>query len=134
MSKELTLTAAVENLDAATDFVNTQLEEAGCSMKTEMLIDLALEEMFTNVVNYAYKAQPGSVTIRFILEGQKAVITLIDEGTPYDPLQHEDPDVTLSAQERQIGGLGIFLVRKNMEDLSYEHKDGRNVFTMKKTL
>lgn len=132
--KELDIVAKTENLDAVTDFVNEQLEAAGCPMKILMQIDLAVEEIFVNIANYAYSPHEGPATVRVQTDSEKSTvdITFIDHGVPYDPLAKQDPDVTLSAEQRAIGGLGIFMVKKSMDDVTYEYRDGHNILTIKK--
>ena len=132
--KELDVVAKTENLDVVTDFVNEQLEAAGCPMKILMQIDLAVEEIFVNIANYAYSPQEGPATVRVQTDSEKSTvdITFIDHGVPYDPLAKQDPDVTLSAEQRAIGGLGIFMVKKSMDDVTYEYRDGHNILTIKK--
>lgn len=133
---EFDIEARNENLDAVLQFVDEQLEEAGCSMKTQMQIDLAVEEIFVNIANYAYDPEIGPATVRVEVEpdGSAVSITFIDHGVPYDPLAKADPDVSLSAEDRKIGGLGIFLVKKSMDDIKYEYVNGSNILTMKKSL
>lgn len=134
--KELDIEALVENLDEVLQFVDTQLENAECSPKVQMQIDLAVEEIFVNVANYAYDPEVGPVTVRVeVLPDASAVsITFIDHGVPYDPLAKADPDVSKAADERQVGGLGIFLVKKNMDDISYKYVNGSNILMIKKNL
>ena len=134
--KELTIAATVENIEAVTDFVNEQLEAIDCSMKTQMQIDIAIDELFSNIAHYAYNPEVGEATVRVeVTEDPLAVvITFIDKGVPYDPLAKEDPDTTLSAEERKIGGLGIYMVKKSMDDVTYEYKDGQNILAIKKNL
>ena len=134
--KELFIEAKDENLDKVLAFVDEQLEAYDCPMKTQMQVDIAVEEIFVNIAHYAYVPGVGSATIRAeVSEDQLAVsLTFVDNGMPYDPLAKEDPDITLSADERQIGGLGIFMVKKSMDDVAYEYKDGQNVLTIKKNL
>ncbi len=134
--KELTMDATVENLDRALAFLDGELEALECSMKIQMQLDIALEELFVNVAHYAYTPEIGPITLRIAAQQEpKAVsITLIDRGVPYDPLAKPDPDVTLSAAERQIGGLGIYMVKKSVDDIRYEYRDGRNVLTITKNL
>jgi len=137
--KEITLEAKVDNLSSVLEFIDTELEMNDCSMKTQMQIDVAVEELFVNVAHYAYTPEIGNVTVIFDLEdgedGQKkAVITLKDSGKPFDPTAKEDPDVTLSAEERQIGGLGIYMVKKSMDEIKYIYDEGQNVLTITKTM
>ena len=133
---ELELDALVENLTQVTAFVNNHLEAIDCPMKAQMQIELAGEEIFVNIANYAYAPEKGRATVRVeVMDDSVTVtITFIDRGVPYDPLAKEDPDVTLSAQERKIGGLGIFMTKKAMDDVSYEYKDGQNILTLIKNL
>lgn len=132
---ELDIEATIDNLDTVTGFVNRALEEFDCPMKTQMQIELAVEEIYVNIANYAYSPAVGRAKVRVEVDDDplKVSITFIDHGTPYDPLAKEDPDVTLSAQERQIGGLGIFLTKQTMDDVEYEYKDGQNILTIKKS-
>ena len=133
---ELTLEAKTENLDKVLSFVDKHLEEQECPMKTQMQIDIAVEELFVNIAHYAYNPEVGPVTIRVEVQKEPLAVTItfIDHGVPYDPLAKEDPDITLSAEERQIGGLGIFMVKKSMDDISYEYKDGQNILYIKKKI
>ncbi|MBQ2377319.1 MAG: ATP-binding protein [Clostridia bacterium] len=132
--KELTIAATVENIEAVTNFVNEQLEALDCPMKAQMQIDIAIDELFGNIAHYAYKPGVGDATVR-VETGEDplaVVITFIDKGVPYDPLAKDDPDTTLSAEERDIGGLGIYMVKKTMDDITYEYKDGQNILKIKK--
>ena len=128
--------AKVEKLDAVLDFVNKKLEDNDCPMKTQIQIDVAVEEIFVNIASYAYAPGEGDATIEAEIydDPLRIAIRFTDSGMPYDPLAKEDPDVTLSAEERQIGGLGIYMVKKSMDEVAYEHKDGNNVFTIIKNL
>ena len=136
MMKEMTIDAAIENIPAVTAFVEEQLEQYNCPMKAQMQIDIAIDELFSNIAQYAYNPKTGKATVRVeVTENPMAVIiTFIDNGVPYNPLAKADPDVTLSADERQIGGLGIFMVKKSMDDISYEYKDGQNILKIKKNI
>ena len=134
--REITVAAAVENLEAVTTFVDRCLEENGCSMRSQMQIDVAVDELFSNIAYYAYPPGTGTVTLRVKIEGEPpcASLTFIDGGVPYDPLSRTDPDTTLSAEERQIGGLGIYMVKKSMDEVSYAYEDGKNVLRIRKKL
>ena len=134
--REMDIAATLENLDTVMAFVDQQLEEVGCSMKAQMQIDIAVEEVYVNIAHYAYNPEVGDVTIRVQIEEEPlaVILTFIDKGKPYDPLAKEDPDVTLAAEDRQIGGLGIFMVKKSMDNVSYEYNEGRNILTLKKKL
>ena len=133
---ELTIAATVENIEVVTDFVNEQLEALDCPMKAQMQIDIAIDELFGNIAHYAYNPEIGQATVRVeVIEDPLAVtITFIDNGVPYDPLAKEDPDTTLSIEDREIGGLGIYMVKKSMDDIAYEYKNGQNILTIKKNL
>ena len=134
--KELTIEATVENIAAVTDFVNAELESLGCPMKAQLQIDVAIDELFGNIAHYAYNPETGPATVRVEVEEDpmSVVVTFIDHGKPYDPLSRDDPDVTLSAEEREIGGLGVFLVKKTMDDVSYEYRNGQNILRIKKNI
>ena len=134
--KELVIEARKTNLDAVLSFIDEQLGEAECSKKTRMTIDVAVEELFVNISSYAYDPKIGTAVVQVSVHNKplSVEITFIDNGKPYDPLAKTDPDVTLDAEHRQIGGLGIFMVKKSMDDVQYEYKDGRNILTIKKVL
>ena len=133
--KEMTLEATVANLDAVIDFVSEELISLGCPTKTLMQIQLAVEEVYVNIANYAYAPGQGPATILMeVSEAERKIsFTFIDKGFPYNPLEKEDVDVTLPAEQRKIGGLGIYLVKQNMDDLHYEFTDGKNIFTISKS-
>lgn len=134
--KEMTITATVENIEKVTDFVNEQLEAIGCPMKAQMQIDVAIDELFGNIAHYAYNPETGPATVRVeVTEAPVSVIvTFIDHGIPYDPMKKDDPDLTLSADEREIGGLGIFMVKKTMDEITYEYRDGQNILRIRKDI
>ena len=134
--RELTINATVENIEKVTAFVDEQLEALDCPMKAQMQIDVAIDELFSNIAYYAYNPEVGPATVRVEVtqDPLAVVVTFIDNGKQYDPLAKEDPDVTLSAEERDIGGLGIYIVKKSMDDISYEYKDGQNILRIKKNI
>lgn len=134
--KELMIDATLENIPVVTDFVSEQLEQLDCPMKVQIQISIAIDELFSNIARYAYNPTTGSATVQVeVTENPLAVVvTFIDEGKPYDPLAKEDPDITLSAEEREVGGLGIYMVKKSMDDVTYEYKDGRNILKIKKSI
>ena len=134
--KELTVEAVVENIKVVTAFVDEQLEVLLCPMKAQMQIDIAIDELFGNIVNYAYGTTTGNATVRMEVQEKPlaVILTFIDQGIPYDPLKKEDPDISLSAEEREIGGLGIFMVKKTMDDISYEYSNGKNILSIKKNI
>ena len=134
--KELTIEAKVENLQEVLAFVDEQLEAHNCPMREQMQLDVAVEELFVNIASYAYNPEVGPATILVQTEGDplSVIITFVDHGVPYDPLAKEDPDITLSADERQIGGLGIFIVKKSMDEVVYRYEDGKNILSIKKQI
>lgn len=134
--KELTIDAAIENIETVTDFINEELEGLGCPMKAQIQIDVAIDELFGNIARYAYSPETGKATVRLDVEETplSVVITFIDNGKPFNPLEAAEPDVTLSADERTEGGLGIFLVKKSMNLVEYEYADGHNILKIKKNL
>ncbi|MBP5555279.1 MAG: ATP-binding protein [Lachnospiraceae bacterium] len=134
--RELSVEALVENLDKVIAFVDEELDRLETSVKIRTQIDIAVEELFVNIAHYAYNPQTGPATVRVEVEQDPLAIsiTFIDKGVPYDPLAKADPDVTLSADEREIGGLGIFMVKKSMDSIDYEYKDGQNILHIKKII
>ena len=134
--KELTIAAKIENIEVVTDFVNEQLEVLDCPMKVQMQIDIAIDELFGNIAHYAYNPEVGDATVRVeVIEDPLAVIiTFIDNGVPYDPLAKADPDTTLSAEEREIGGLGIYMVKKTVDEITYDYQNGQNILRIRKNI
>ena len=135
-SDDLELEALTENLPEVQAFVGEKLDGVNCPPKARMQLEIAVEEIFVNIANYAYAPDKGNATVRVEVSDEPVTvsITFVDKGVPYDPLKKEDPDVTLSAEEREIGGLGIFMTKKIMDDVVYEYRDGRNILTIKKKL
>ena len=134
--KKITTEASIENVNIVTEFVDEHLESMDCPMKAMMQINIAIDELFSNIAFYAYRPDKGPVTVSVeVVENPAAVIsTFIDQGIPDDPRATQDPDTSLSADERNIGGLGIFLVKKSMDDITYEYKDGQNILKIKKNM
>ncbi|MBR0141124.1 MAG: ATP-binding protein [Ruminococcus sp.] len=133
---ELNIEASVDNLGKVIGFIEEKLETTECKPKTQMQIETAVEELFVNIARYAYAPNTGNATVRVevIPEPLSVVITFIDNGVPYDPLAKEDPDITLPAEERGIGGLGIYMVKKLTDNITYEYKDGKNILSIVKNL
>ena len=133
---KLEVDATIENLKQVIDFVNEPLAQTSCPLKVQMQMELAVEEIFVNIANYAYAPGKGAATILLELQEESFLmtITFIDHGVKYNPLEKEDPDVNLSAAERPIGGLGIFLTKEIMDHVSYEYKNGQNFLTLTKKL
>lgn len=134
--KEISVDAKIENVPVITDFINEQLESMDCSMKSQMQIDIAIDELFSNISFYAYNGKEGTATvgIEFTANPVTARISFTDSGIPYNPLEQEDPDVELSAEDRKIGGLGIFMVKKTMDNITYQRVNDQNVLTIEKNL
>jgi len=132
--KQIKITACIENLDSVLDFINEQPEFLKCSVKIQTQINIAVEEIFVNIAHYAYPDNCGYADILFEYSAFSIKITFIDNGIPYNPLSKKDPDITLPAEERQIGGLGIYMVKKSMDDISYKYKDGQNILVIVKNV
>ncbi|MDR1508411.1 MAG: ATP-binding protein [Synergistaceae bacterium] len=127
--KELEVNAEIENLDAVLEFIGGEI--SGLLAKTRNKILIAAEEIFVNIALYAYKSGIGKAVIRIAGNGD-TTIEFEDSGVPYDPLQKDDPDITLSAEEREIGGLGIFMAKSLMDDISYRREGNKNILTIRK--
>ncbi len=134
MTQEKTFEAKVEILNDVLSFMDEKLEAGDCPMKVQTQLDIALEEMFVNVASYAYGDGRGNVVVKLedTTEKPGIIVTLSDSGKPFDPLAKPDPDVTAGVEERQIGGLGIYMVKKSMDEVKYKYEDGKNIFSMKK--
>lgn len=134
--KEITVPATMENIRTVTDFINEELEKYQIPEMVRVQIDVAIDEIFGNIVRYAYGEREGQVTVRTGIDGERptASITFIDDGRPYDPRTAPEPDITLEARLRPIGGLGLFMVRKIMDQLDYKYTDGKNVLTIRKVI
>lgn len=128
---ELTVPAAIEQLNAVHSFVNDKLE--ACPHKERVQIETAVEEIFVNIARYAYHPQTGNVTIRCNAEDGSVAIQFLDRGVPFNPLNREDADTTLSAEARNIGGLGILMVKGIMDVVDYAYTDSTNILTIKKS-
>ncbi len=136
MSREyvLRIPAKLEGMDVILAFVSYLLDINGCSTKTRTQLRIAVEELYVNVTLYAYPDGDGWAEMRGSVEDGVVTFTLIDGGRPFDPLAKEDPDIMLSGEERGIGGLGIFMVKKTMDEMEYEYRDGCNRLMMRKKL
>ena len=133
---QITIEATLQNLEKVNAFVEECLKEKDCSPKAKMQLELVIEEIFTNISNYAYGDGVGSVVIEGNLDVDTAkfMLKFKDRGIPYNPLEQPDPDIGLGLEDRPIGGLGIFLVKKNVDDISYANEDGQNILTITKSL
>jgi len=130
---EFSAEAKPENLEAALDFVDGKLNSAGCPKKQRNLIAVSVEEIFVNIAHYAYGSATGSVAIR-VSAGDEAEIVFEDCGAPYNPLEKGDPDISASLEEREPGGLGIFMVKKLMDAVDYRREGNKNILTIRKKL
>ena len=129
--KELWIEAKTENLDAVLQFVSEQLEASDCPVKSQTQIAIAVEEIFVNIAYYAYRPETGGVLIR-VAVGDEVVVEFEDEGKPYDPLEQDDPDISAVAEEREIGGLGVFMVKNIMDAVEYRREGDKNILLIKK--
>lgn len=133
--RSIILPNRVEVIDRLATFVEEVAESHGIDGSVAMSINLALKEAVVNVMNYAYpKGTTGDLKVESSFSGDTLSFTVSDSGTPFDPTKMPDPDTTLSVEERPIGGLGIFLVRQIMDEVSYRYEDKRNILTMKKKI
>ena len=131
-----TFPAKTEALNDVLGYVEQTLESLDCPMKLQMAICVAIEEVFVNVARYAYPDGEGDMTLGIALDEASRNVTfrVADKGIPFDPLQRPDPDITLSAEEREIGGLGIFIAKQTMDTIRYAYENGENILTMTKKL
>lgn len=127
----LHIPAKIEELEAVTAYVDEMLEEAGCSLKAKAMLDIAIDEVFSNICFYSGSEY---ADIHCKLSNGAVELVFVDWGKAYDPTEKSDPDVMLSAEERKIGGLGIYIVKKNMDEVRYERKDEKNVLTLIKKI
>ena len=133
LARSVTLANDVQEIPQLAEFVDGVCEAVGFDSAVTMQMNLALEEAVVNVMNYAYpKGTKGDVCIEAEMENGEVRFVIIDSGTPFDPTAKAEVDTTLSAEDRPIGGLGIFLVRQLMDAVSYEYKDGKNMLTLRK--
>ncbi|MBQ6132635.1 MAG: ATP-binding protein [Lachnospiraceae bacterium] len=134
--KELKLPATVDNISAVTNFVEHELTERNCPKSAKAQINIAIDEIFGNIAQYAYNPENGDATVRVEVTDDpiEVILTFMDKGKPYNPLEKADPDVTLSVKERKVGGLGIFIVKKSMDEIDYHYEDGKNVLKIRKNI
>lgn len=124
--------AETQKLPEVLDKLDTYLLSAGCPEDARMQLAVAVEEIFVNIANYAYEGKPGSATINIKADAHKASVSFADSGFPYDPLKKEDPNIEQAAEDRPIGGLGIFLVKEMSDEVTYERRDDMNILTIVK--
>jgi len=127
MKKEIVVAADIDNLELIINTVSEQMKQADFSPKQVMQISMAVEEIFVNIAKYAYSPEKGDVSIVMADYESSMTIEFSDSGKPYNPLEKDDPDLTLSADERQIGGLGIYMTKSLADAVKYSYKDGKNI-------
>ena len=133
--KQLDTRSSLDRLHEVTEFINTELDALNCPPRAKNQVDVAVDEVFSNIVHYAYDGAEGPVRVCMTTQEEPRSVTIrfMDRGKPFNPLTAEDPDISLSAEDRPIGGLGIYLVKKTMDDVRYEFRDGQNILTLEKT-
>ena len=134
---QITVNAEVSQVKTVTGFVNKRLEALGCSRRVMVQVDVAIDELFSNIAHYAYHPDTGPATVMVEVEEDPlcVMITFVDHGVPFDPLAEERPDISrLPKEQRPIGGFGLFMVKKTMDDISYEYRDGQNILTIRKRI
>jgi len=132
--KKIKVKAKIENFDVCAAFIEEQMEAAGFDSKAVIKVVTACEEIIVNVMNYAYLDGEGDLEMCFSDGGGFIEIVFIDSGKPFNPLEKHDTDISLSADEREIGGLGIHMVKKLVDEVNYEYKNNQNVLTLVKNL
>lgn len=134
--KTIRVPAKVDQLTVINQFIGEELEQYGCSVKTQMQVELAVEEIFVNIASYAYHPEIGEAEIGVDAGGDPPTVTIrfLDHGVPFNPLERSDVDVASAAESSDVGGLGILLVKKNMDDVVYSYEDGKNILTIRKKL
>lgn len=130
IKKTIELEAQKEKLDTLLEIIERDLESAGCPPEKMTMTAICAEEIFVNIASYAYEDKTGEARIDEEIKKGRISLCFQDSGKPYNPLEKEDPDTTLSVQEREIGGLGIFMVKNMMDTVTYEYRDGWNRLTM----
>lgn len=130
ITREIKVEAQREKLDELLELLKADMEKKGCPADKQVSLEICAEEIFVNIASYAYGDATGEALITEEVTENGILLCFMDWGTPYNPLEKEDPDITLSAEERQIGGLGIYMVKNMMDSVSYEYKDGRNCLTI----
>ena len=134
--KSMTVPARIDRLEAVLEFIVLELEAHNCPPKARARLAIATEEIFVNIARYAYAPHEGEATIEIDVSGDPpvAVLRFLDRGTPFNPLEKKDPDVTLSAEDREAGGLGVFMAKKIADTIHYAHEADHNVLTLTKAL
>ncbi len=130
--EKLRVKAIMDNYDKCISFIEEQLQKSGFDNKAIIKVVTACEEIIVNVMNYAYSPKEGELDIVFEDDVDAVKITFVDNGNPFNPLDNPDVDITLPVDQREIGGLGILMVKKFMDDVNYEYKNHQNILTVMK--
>ena len=129
--KQLVIEAKIESLEEVLDFISSELDIVDCASNLKIKIVIAVEEIFVNIAHYAYNHEIGTVDIRIKIEDE-VTIEFEDSGVPYNPLEVIEPDISKEAHERELGGLGVYMVKQIMDKIEYKYNDGKNILTMSK--
>jgi len=134
--EEITLEATISNMPVIMDMVVRKLDEIKCPLHTARQVRIAVEELYVNIAHYAYAPNTGSMTLRVetVKDPAAIICTFTDSGIPYNPLEKPDPDLTLPVAEKPIGGLGIYMVKKSMDEVTYRYEEGKNILTIRKNI
>ena len=134
--KIITVPAEAAALEMVNTFIQEKLESINCPKRAKMQMMLAVEEIFVNISSYAYHPEVGQAEVGVDIDGDPPTVTIrfLDQGRPFNPLEKPDADITHSAQEREIGGLGILLVKKIMDQVDYAYENGKNILIIKKEI
>ncbi|MDR2600450.1 MAG: ATP-binding protein [Oscillospiraceae bacterium] len=128
----MTVSAHIDKLNDVLDFIDEKMDEIGIDMKGQYSVRVSVEELFVNVANYAYPNGEGDITVTTSTKPGEFIIEIKDNGIPYNPLEKDDPDTTLTAEKREIGGLGIYMVKNMMDSVNYTYQNGQNIMTIMK--
>ena len=135
MNKEIIIKNEIAELERVAVFVKEVSQLLSLDSETTMNLNLALEEVVSNVILYAYPQKMGeNIIIKASSDDNILVFTITDKGDEFDPTKVEDADITLAAEDREIGGLGIFIVKNIMNEVTYHRLDGKNILTLKKNI
>lgn len=129
-NKTLEIESKNENLNLVQNYVSNFMKENGFNENDKMKVDVIVEEVFINICSYAYNGATGPCVIELKYDENKIIITFKDKGGQYDPLKRKDPDITLEAEDRPIGGLGIYMTKKMMDEVSYKYENNTNILTI----
>jgi len=133
-AEKMTVPAEMKQVVPVAAMVNRIMAQLNCIQRSKMQIAVVIDEIFSNIVQYAYENQEGTVTVEAEAEEDPPclVIRFIDQGMPFDPLAVRDPEMTGPAKKRSVGGLGLYIVKKTMDKVSYEYKNGSNILVIRK--